>query len=79
MCTKFAIITGASSGLGLHLAKHLFPLGVYEIVLACRSSEKANAAITEIIQFCQNKEQKSVQPPLKFINVRSKFTILRLL
>nr|CAD2172051.1 unnamed protein product [Meloidogyne enterolobii] len=46
---KFALITGANSGIGLHLAKSLFASGNFSsIVLACRDEKKANLAIEEI-------------------------------
>lgn len=44
---KLAIITGANSGIGFHAARHLAKAGAH-VVLACRSSEKAEAAKAEI-------------------------------
>ncbi|KAE9555282.1 hypothetical protein FO519_001533 [Halicephalobus sp. NKZ332] len=52
MSLKVAIITGASSGLGLHTAKKLFASGNYKLVLACRSEQKTNLAIEEIKREC---------------------------
>lgn len=48
MAQKVAVITGASSGLGLHTAKKLFGTGNYKLVLACRSEQKTKTAIEEI-------------------------------
>uniref|UniRef100_A0A914HHU9 NAD(P)-binding protein n=1 Tax=Globodera rostochiensis TaxID=31243 RepID=A0A914HHU9_GLORO len=45
----FAIVTGANTGLGLHLVKSLYASGTYaSIVLACRSEERAKSAIRQI-------------------------------
>uniref|UniRef100_A0A183BUY2 Retinol dehydrogenase 14 n=1 Tax=Globodera pallida TaxID=36090 RepID=A0A183BUY2_GLOPA len=45
----FAIVTGANTGLGLHLVKSLYASGTYaSIVLACRSEESAKNAIRQI-------------------------------
>uniref|UniRef100_A0AC34QRG3 Short-chain dehydrogenase n=1 Tax=Panagrolaimus sp. JU765 TaxID=591449 RepID=A0AC34QRG3_9BILA len=52
MSLKVAIITGASSGLGLHTAKALFKTGNYKLVLACRSEPKTKSAIEEIVKTC---------------------------
>ncbi len=44
---KIAIITGASSGIGLELTKKLFKLG-WTIILACRNKEKTIKIIDQI-------------------------------
>ncbi|KAH7701437.1 DHS-1 protein [Aphelenchoides avenae] len=46
---KVAVITGASSGLGLHTAKALYATKEFIVVLACRNYEKASRAISEIL------------------------------
>lgn len=43
------IITGGNSGIGLALAKLLYPKGA-KIYIACRSEERAQAAIQEVIE-----------------------------
>ncbi|KAJ4394895.1 hypothetical protein N0V93_004115 [Gnomoniopsis smithogilvyi] len=43
------IITGGNSGIGLALVKLLYPKGA-KIYIACRSEERAQAAITEVIE-----------------------------
>lgn len=43
------IITGGNSGIGLALTKLLYPKGA-KIYLACRSEERAQAAINEVIE-----------------------------
>ena len=44
---RVVIVTGASSGLGLAVAKMLCA-GKHDVILACRSEAKANRAITKI-------------------------------
>ncbi len=44
---KTIVVTGANSGIGLQTAKHLAWLGA-EVILACRSEERAAAAMTYI-------------------------------
>lgn len=46
------IITGANSGIGLALVKLLYPKGA-KIYIACRSEERAKAAIQEVIDECE--------------------------
>uniref|UniRef100_A0A7E4UUW7 NAD(P)-binding protein n=1 Tax=Panagrellus redivivus TaxID=6233 RepID=A0A7E4UUW7_PANRE len=46
--SKTAIITGASSGLGLHIAKRLLRHGGYKLVLGARNPEKITRATSEI-------------------------------
>ena len=59
---RFALITGANSGLGLHLAKALFTSGKFSsIVLACRDEEKANIAIEEIKKSVKDIEKTSIE------------------
>jgi len=46
-----AVITGANSGLGLHLAKALYRSGRFtHLVLACRSTEKGAKGVEEVKQ-----------------------------
>ena len=45
---KTAIITGASSGLGLEACRWMVRLGASKVILACRNVEKANAAVKDI-------------------------------
>lgn len=45
---KTAIVTGASSGLGLEACKWMVRLGASKVILACRNVEKANAALKDI-------------------------------
>jgi len=54
-----AIVTGASSGLGLEIAAQLATKGEYIVVLACRSTEKARAAAETIIAAHPN-DQKNL-------------------
>jgi NAD(P)-dependent dehydrogenase (short-subunit alcohol dehydrogenase family) len=77
---RIAIVTGANTGLGLHLVKSLYSAGLYEtIVMACRSSEKAQKAIDEILvkpATTSPSGTSELEPPssssssLKFIQVR---------
>ena len=45
---KTAIVTGASSGLGLEACRWMVRLGVSQVILACRNVEKAEAAVKNI-------------------------------
>lgn len=45
---RVLIVTGGNSGIGLALAKLLYPTGA-KIYLACRSEERARAAIKEVV------------------------------
>lgn len=65
MTPKVAIITGASSGLGLHTAKKLFATGNYQLILACRDERKTKTAIDEITKFDTTKSADL----LKFLQV----------
>jgi retinol dehydrogenase-12 len=65
MSQKVAIITGASSGLGLHTAKKLFATGNYKLILACRDEIKTKNAIDEISRFDPSKNVDS----LKFLKL----------
>ena len=47
---KTVIITGANTGLGFETAKHIARKGGYNIILACRNMEKAEAAKEQIIE-----------------------------
>jgi NAD(P)-dependent dehydrogenase (short-subunit alcohol dehydrogenase family) len=47
MSGRFAVVTGANSGLGFGLAKRLAAAGA-DVVLAIRSRAKGEAAIAEI-------------------------------
>lgn len=71
MSNKFAIITGASSGIGLHLAKKLFATTDYSIVLACRSKNRAELSINQILQTDDvlNANFENVRPSLRYIHV----------
>ena len=65
MSQKIAIITGASSGLGLHTAKKLFAMGNYKLILACRDEAKTKNAIDEIAKSDLTKSADT----LKFLQV----------
>lgn len=45
---KTAIVTGAISGLGLEACRSMIQLGVSRVILACRNTEKAEAAVKDI-------------------------------
>ncbi len=45
---KTAIVTGASSGLGLEACRWMVRLGASQVILACRNIEKGNAALADI-------------------------------
>ena len=45
---KTAIVTGASSGLGLEACRWMVRLGASKVILACRNVEKADAAVKNI-------------------------------
>lgn len=45
---KTIIVTGANSGLGLEACRHFAKMNPKKLILACRSLEKARAAISEI-------------------------------
>lgn len=45
---KTAIVTGASSGLGLEACRSMIRLGASQVILACRNVEKAEAAVKDI-------------------------------
>lgn len=49
------IVTGGNSGIGLALVKLLYPTGA-KIYLACRSEERANAAIQEVTDEYESRE-----------------------
>lgn len=46
---RTVVVTGASGGLGLEAARHLVRLGAARVVLACRSTERGEAARAEIV------------------------------
>jgi len=49
--TKTVIITGANSGLGFETTKQIAEKGTdYQLIMACRNMEKAQAAKTEILK-----------------------------
>lgn len=45
---QVAIVTGASSGLGFHCARHLLSLKLSRLIIAVRSPEKGEAAATKL-------------------------------
>ncbi|KAF8517743.1 hypothetical protein BU17DRAFT_49532 [Hysterangium stoloniferum] len=45
---KTVVITGANTGLGLAAAKHFARLGPQRLIIGCRDSQKASAAVTSI-------------------------------
>ena len=47
MSARVVIVTGASSGLGLQVARDLCQTG-HDVILACRSEVKATAAVEAI-------------------------------
>ncbi|MEL6985564.1 MAG: SDR family NAD(P)-dependent oxidoreductase, partial [Actinomycetota bacterium] len=47
---RSALITGANSGLGFEAARQLAELGYGSVVLACRTSEKADEARTRLVE-----------------------------
>ncbi|KAH8901477.1 NAD(P)-binding protein [Thozetella sp. PMI_491] len=47
---KTAVVTGGNTGIGFETAKHLVRLKVSDMILACRSVEKGNAARKAIIK-----------------------------
>jgi protochlorophyllide reductase len=47
-CKKTVLITGGNRGIGLAAVRQLQALGEYDIVIACRSIERANAAIASL-------------------------------
>lgn len=49
------IVTGGNSGIGLALVKMLYPKGA-KIYIACRSEERANAAIQEVMNEYESRE-----------------------
>jgi NAD(P)-dependent dehydrogenase (short-subunit alcohol dehydrogenase family) len=49
--SKVAIVTGSSSGIGLEAAADLAAKG-YEVVYACRSKERAEAAMAQAVKRC---------------------------
>eukprot|EP00455_Lapot_gusevi_P017431 TRINITY_DN192_c0_g1_i1.p1 TRINITY_DN192_c0_g1~~TRINITY_DN192_c0_g1_i1.p1 ORF type:complete len:339 (+),score=66.97 TRINITY_DN192_c0_g1_i1:78-1019(+) len=53
---KIAIVTGASAGIGVHIAKGLALHG-FKVILACRSQERAEAAIKLIRDQAEEKKQ----------------------
>ena len=57
-----AIITGASSGLGLESAKHLVRLGLSHLIVAVRSVEKGKAAVAQIRKETESKAKIDVWP-----------------
>ena len=66
---KTIIITGANSGLGFETAKKIAKSGECEIILACRSMEKAERARAEIAEETGN--QNLVTIPLDTSLLRS--------
>ena len=55
---RTVIITGANSGLGFETAKKIASNKDYELILACRNSDKGNNAKEEIISFTGNSNIK---------------------
>jgi NAD(P)-dependent dehydrogenase (short-subunit alcohol dehydrogenase family) len=49
---KTVVITGANAGIGFATAKHIAGHPDWHVVLACRNSAKAKAALAEIHQVC---------------------------
>jgi len=57
---KTVIVTGGNSGIGLAAAKELAATGRWNIVLACRSLEKANMAMDSISNGKENVEARQL-------------------
>ena len=55
---RTVIITGANSGLGFETAKKIANNKDYELILACRNSDKGNNAKEEIISSTGNSNIK---------------------
>ena len=53
MTGRVVVVTGANTGLGYEIARYLAE-GGNEVILACRSEEKANRAIERIKQLHPN-------------------------
>lgn len=45
---KVVVITGANSGIGFKAAEMFLKAGNYDVILACRSEERGNEAVTRL-------------------------------
>jgi len=57
---KVAIVTGANTGIGRETVRALFKQG-YHVILACRTQERANEAIQDIIKTVPDKPQENLE------------------
>ncbi|KAL0480608.1 retinol dehydrogenase [Acrasis kona] len=65
---KVAIITGANSGIGEATAKAMNACGAH-IIMACRSEEKAKAAVDRIQEHYKTNVSNDNQPPVEFMKL----------
>ena len=87
MKPKICIITGANCGIGYESAKNLMEMGNWHVILACRSLDRAEAAVEKLRSFkfhgtCESLllDLSSLESIYKFVGIfKNKFDELNTL
>jgi len=67
---RTALVTGANTGIGLECVRGLASSG-YDVILACRTVEKGNAAVEKIRQSVPGAKLRVLDVPLELSDLRS--------
>ncbi len=71
---KSVIVTGGNTGLGFECAKHIAAAGrEWQVILACRNAQKAQAAVAQIIRETGNPEVRTLPLDLASLNAVREF------